>query len=76
MVDASGLSSRQRRGFVDRIIEYAVHDTAEQADEFGVVPDFADPTPDGFPLIWALAWRARSAAWLYRNRGILQDALS
>ncbi len=76
IVDAYGLSVEQRRGFVDRIIEFVVHDTAWQADEFGVTPDFTDPAPDGFPLVWGLAWRARAAAWLCRNRGMLQNALS
>ncbi len=76
VVDAYGLSAKQRRGFVDRIIEYVAHDTAEQADEFDVGPDFNDPKPDGFPLIWGLTWRARTGAWLWRNRETLQNALS
>jgi hypothetical protein len=75
MVDAYGLSTRQRRGFVDRIIEFAVHDTAEQADEAGVTPDTtsAATAPQ---LVWALTWRARAAAWLFRHRRTLQSALS
>ena len=76
MVDAYGLSAKQRLGFVDRIIEYVAHDTAEQADEFDVGPDFNDPKPDGFPLIWGLTWRARAGAWLWRNRETLRNALS
>ena len=76
VVDAYGLSAKQRRGFVDRIIEYVAHDTAEQADEFDVGPDFNDLKPDGFPLIWGLTWRARIGAWLWRNRETLQNALS
>ncbi|MBI4300703.1 MAG: phosphotransferase [Chloroflexi bacterium] len=71
IVDAYGLLPRQRRGFVDRIIEFVVHDTAEQADDAGVTPDTTDPAP-----IWALAWRARAAAWLFRHRRTLQNALS
>ena len=75
MVDAYGLSTKQRRGFVERIIEFVVHDTAEQANQFGVTPDFTDGTPGGFPLVWGLAWRARAAVWLYENRETLQNAL-
>ena len=71
MVDAYGLSARQRRGFVDRIIEFVVHDTAEQADEASVTPETTAPE-----LLWALAWRARAAAWLVRHRRTLQNALS
>ena len=76
IVDACGLSAKQGRGFVDRIIEYVAYDTAEQADAFGVTPEFTDPAPDGFPLVWGLAWRARAAAWLYQNRATLQNTLS
>ena len=49
IVDAYGLSTTQRRGLVDRIIGYAIHDTAEQADAFGVTLETVDPMPDGFP---------------------------
>ena len=75
IVDAYGLSRGQRRGFVDRIIEFVVHDTAEQADEAGVTPDTTPDTTDP-RLVWALAWRARAAAWLLRHRRTLQNALS
>lgn len=71
MVDAYGLSVRQRRGFVDLMIELAVHYTAYQADDASVTPESADPR-----LIWALAWPARSAAWMLRHRRALQNALS
>ncbi len=71
MVDAYGLSPQQRRGFVDRIIEFAVHYTAYQADDAGVTPESTAPE-----LIWALAWPARSAAWMLRHRRMLQNALS
>lgn len=75
MVDAYGLSQRARRGFVDGIIEFVVHATADEADELGITPEGA---PDGAPrdLPWALAWRARSAAWLFRHRQTLQIALA
>lgn len=71
MVDAYGLPAGRRRGFVDRIIEFAVHYTAYQADDAGVTPESTDPR-----LIWALAWPARSAAWMLRHRRTLQNALS
>jgi hypothetical protein len=77
-VDAYGLSTMQRRGFVDRIIEFVVYDTAEQADDAGVNPDTTDPEPawGNRTVVWALAWRARAAAWLFRHRRTLQNALS
>jgi Phosphotransferase enzyme family len=72
MVDSYGLSSGQRRGFVDRIIEFVVSETAWEADDAGVTPEMT-----GHPqALWAMAWRARAAAWLQRHRRTLQNALS
>lgn len=71
MVDAYGLVAAQRRGFVDRIIEFVVHDTAWQAVDLDVTPRTTDPT-----AVWALAWRARAAAWLHTHRRALQNALA
>ncbi|MGB8646735.1 MAG: phosphotransferase [Anaerolineae bacterium] len=75
LVDAYGLSAKQRRGFVDRIVEFVVHAAANEADEAGVTPDTTSggTAPE---LVWALAWRARAAAWVYRHRGTLQNALA
>lgn len=70
MVDAYELPRTQRAGFIDLMIEFVVHDTAEQANEAGVTPDTTDSE-----ALWGLAWRARAAAWLYRNRKTLHDAL-
>ena len=50
--DAYGLSIAHRRRIVDSMIGYAIHDTAQTADEFEVTPDMVDPMPDGFPIIW------------------------
>lgn len=71
MVDAYGLSAGKRHGFVDRIVEFIVHDTAFQADDAEVTPDTTDPE-----ALWGLAWRARAAAWILRHRRTLQNALS
>ena len=76
IVDAYGLSTVQRRCIVDLIIGYAIHDAAEQADEFNVTPDMIDPLPDGYPIIWGLTWRTRAAAWVYRNRDTLERAIT
>jgi hypothetical protein len=54
----------------DRIIEFTVYDTAEQADEFGITPGSTDTRP-----LWGLTWRARAAAWQLRHRRALQHAL-
>ena len=75
IVDAYGLSTAQRRSIVD-FVGYAIHDAAEQANAFGVTPDMVDPMPDGYPIIWGLAWRARAAAWVYLNRDTLERAIT
>jgi hypothetical protein len=72
IVDAYGLSARQRAGFFDRIVEFAVCDTAAEADSAAVTPELtAHPA-----ALWAMAWRARSAAWMLRHRGPLEAALA
>jgi len=71
MVDAYGLTATQRRGFVERIIEFVVYDTADQADEAGVTRDTTDPE-----ALWGLTWRARTAAWLLGHRRTLDNALA
>ena len=76
IVDAYGLTMAQRRRIVNLIIGYAIHDAPETADEFKVTPDMVDPMPDGFPIIWGLTWRVRSAAWVYCNRDTLERAIT
>ena len=39
VVDAYGLTARQRRGFLDRIIEFAICDTAWEADDDAITPE-------------------------------------
>ncbi|HEU5318616.1 MAG TPA: phosphotransferase [Chloroflexota bacterium] len=75
MVDAYGLSRSQRRGFVDRIIEAAITATADEADSAGVTPETTPQDLDS-QVPWAMAWRARAAAWICRHRRTLQRALA
>lgn len=77
IVDGYELASEQRLNFIDRIIEFAICDTAEQADEANITQYSKKFDVDelGFNPLWALAWRARSAAWIVRHRRILQNAL-
>ena len=72
IVDGYGLAARQRRGFVDRMIEFAICDTAFEADDAHVTPELT-----AHPIaLWAMAWRARSAAWMVRHRNLLEAALA
>jgi hypothetical protein len=72
IVDAYGLTAAQRRGFVSQIIEFAIVDTAWEADDAAIAPETT-----AHPItLWAMAWRARSAAWMIRNRRTLENALA
>ena len=71
IVDGYGLTARQRAGFLTTIIEFAITDTAWEADDARVTPQTA-----AHPVAcWAMAWRARSAAWIIRHRPALESAL-
>ena len=71
IVDAYGLTAAQRRRFVDQMIQFAICDTAWEADDAAITPETT-----GHPVaLWAMAWRARSAAWMIRNRRTLEAAL-
>jgi len=69
IVDAYGLSTKQRQGFFDRIVEVAICETANEAVENNV-------TPESEGSLWGFAWRSRAAAWMLRNRGALERALA
>ena len=54
------------------IIEFAICDAAAEADDAAVTPETtAHPVAP-----WAMAWRARSAAWMIRHRRTLEAALT
>ncbi|ODT76825.1 MAG: trifolitoxin immunity protein [Pelagibacterium sp. SCN 64-44] len=66
IADGYALPRAARAKLVDTMITLALHDTANEAIEARITPQSSDPTP-----LWALAWRARSAAWMDRNRAVL-----
>ena len=57
------------------MIEFAVRATRDEAIAYNVQPATTTPADEGFPLVWAIAWRARAAAWMYDHRPILEKAL-
>lgn len=74
IIDGYELSANQRQGFVDKILDFVVLATANEADEANIMIDTPlDKIDEQVP--WALAWRARSAAWIIKNRKTLQNAL-
>lgn len=68
LVDAYGVPIEQRRALLELIIEVAVCETAEEAIEARIAEDSVGPQ-------WGLAWRARAAAWIWRHRSMLEQAL-
>lgn len=72
IADAYGLTSAQRRGLLDRMIELAIADTAAEADGAKITPE----TTSHPVALWAMAWRARSAAWMIRHHRVLDAALN
>jgi hypothetical protein len=74
IVDGYELPKAGRSRLTDRIIEVAIHSVAEEADEFDVRHETrSQDCPPEFA--WAVAWRARSAAWIMRHRRALEAAL-
>jgi hypothetical protein len=69
-VDGYGLGTDDRRDLVTRMIEYAIRDSAVEAIRAHVTPESTDVTP-----LWAVAWRARSAAWMLRHRPLLERTI-
>lgn len=77
LLDAYGLPAPERQGFVDKMIEFAVHSARAEAVRYGVGPDTgAAVDPSGYPVLWAITWRARSASWMLGHRQILERALT
>ena len=70
IVDGYGLATRQREGLVDVMIDFAVQAAANEAQLAAVTPESTDITP-----LWAVTWRTRAAAWMLRNRVLLETAL-
>ncbi|MDB5537127.1 MAG: trifolitoxin immunity protein, partial [Devosia sp.] len=47
--------------------DFAIRSAANEAVEAKVTPDSTDPTP-----LWAVTWRARSAAWMVKHHDTLE----
>jgi len=75
IVDGYGLSAAGRSGFEDRIVEFTVHDAADEANLAHITAASSADQLDA-QLPWALAWRIRAAAWQMRKREVLERALA
>lgn len=75
ILDGYGLDHSLRLGFVHRMIRLAVWSAREEAVESNVRPDTQSPTPSGFPILWAVTWRTRSAAWMLDHGAMLERVI-
>jgi hypothetical protein len=75
LLDGYRLERADRIGFVDRMIEMAVRSAREDAIEHAVGPETPSPAPSGFPILWAVTWRTRAAAWMLDHRTLLETAI-
>jgi hypothetical protein len=76
ILDGYGLDREARRDFVDRMIQLAIRSAREEAIEHHVTADTVSPSPDGYPILWAVTWRTRSAAWMLDHREMLQKTIN
>ncbi len=76
IADGYEMPRRQRADLVDMMIEFAVHSATADAVEYGVEPDTTSGAgDDGFPFVWGITWRVRSASWMLRHRTLLERAV-
>ncbi len=75
-LDGYGLERARRVGFVDRMIEMAVHSAATEVREHDITADTTTGVAaDGYPFAWGMAWRIGGASWMLRNRHVLERGL-
>jgi hypothetical protein len=75
ILDGYRLDRATRSSFVDRMIQLAIWSAREEAVEYDVNSESVSPTRSGYPILWAITWRTRSAAWMLDHRQILQNVL-
>jgi hypothetical protein len=76
ILDGYGLDMQRRAGFVYRMIEVAVQSARAEALAHKVEPESTRAVSDsGFPILWGITWRARSAAWMLSHRRELESTI-
>lgn len=75
IIDGYGIAQKEREGFIENLLEFVVLATANEADEAKLNIDTPIAEIDQ-QVPWALAWRARSAAWIIKNKSILHKAIT
>jgi hypothetical protein len=76
LLDGYGLGFPERGDVVDKMIEFAVHSARDEAIGGRVTPESVAIDESGYPVLWAVTWRARSASWMLHHRALLQSAIA
>lgn len=77
LIDGYGVTKEERLSVFDRMVSLAIHEARAEAVAANVTPDSSDAIrEDGYPLLWAVTWRARSASWMLTHRTELTAALT
>jgi thiamine kinase-like enzyme len=74
LLEGYQLPNEERIGLVETMIQFAVHSTAAEADEAGIMPD-VDTAAIDRNVLWGMAWRSRAAVWMLKNRRTLERAV-
>lgn len=73
ILDGYGVPRRSRPTLVERLVDVAIHAARAEVVDGGVTQESAAAvSEEGYPLLWAIAWRVRSASWIARHRELLQ----
>ena len=76
ILDGYGLPHERRVGFVEKMVDWAVLSARDEAIRAGVTPETSTAVDDrGYPFLWGITWRVRSAAWMLANRSLLERAI-
>jgi len=77
IVDGYRLAAARRDDLVDRLADVAAHAARHEAMAHAVMPEStAAVDGEGYPVLWGIAWRARSASWIARHRRLLRGAIT
>jgi thiamine kinase-like enzyme len=68
ILDAYGLSKNRREGFIEKIMETIICETAHEAIDENI-------TFESEGKLWGMAWRSRSLYWILRNRKALENEI-
>jgi hypothetical protein len=76
IVDGYALPAARRDELVDRLADVAIHGARHEAVAEGVTMQSTEAvSASGYPILWGITWRARSASWIARNRTLLRRAI-